>query len=360
MKAIVNCNLNIRTGKPSVNAPNPGFYKKGYEIKIDDVTTGDNYDGNNIWYKLSNGSFVWSGEVERVKEMLFASPKKILLNNESNAYDWWHKEYKIAEIWDRYKIQGEGVKIAILDSGIDANHPYFNKKYISGYNFYDSSNIYEDNNGHGTQVASIICSNGPELIGVAPKACIYAAKIFNYGKVDVYNLIETIKKLPKDIDIVVLSQSFLKQDFNLNNLKYFDNRLFICSPGNDNNHFDEPIDRRPSSFKNTIAVSACGQNGEIYSRSTKSNFITLCGPGENLKTLNTFNHKQCVIDSGTSFSVPFVAGVLALMKSYCNHKSKNTTVFELIDIIKSTLDKTNKPLLFGDGIINPLKAFSEL
>ena len=52
---------------------NPGYYLPGEEISIVEKVIGDKYKGNNIWYKLENGSYVWSGGVNEIGEMEFIS-----------------------------------------------------------------------------------------------------------------------------------------------------------------------------------------------------------------------------------------------------------------------------------------------
>lgn len=64
MKGIVNMDLNERQLSPSVNAPISGYYKKGDVVSIEDMVPGDEYDGDDLWYKLSNGAYVWNGGVD--------------------------------------------------------------------------------------------------------------------------------------------------------------------------------------------------------------------------------------------------------------------------------------------------------
>ena len=65
---------------------------------------------------------------------------------------------------------GDGVKVAVVDTGIDATHPEFDGKTINGYDFASSSTGYaKDENGHGTHVASIIAgdNDGTGMQGIA-------------------------------------------------------------------------------------------------------------------------------------------------------------------------------------------------
>jgi len=64
---------------------------------------------------------------------------------------------------------GSGIVVSIIDTGIDLNHPDLEGQVIGGYDFVDNDEIPEDTNGHGTQDAGIIASNG-NLKGIAPNS----------------------------------------------------------------------------------------------------------------------------------------------------------------------------------------------
>lgn len=82
--------------------------------------------------------------------------------------------------------EGQGIKIGIIDTGIDYNHPDLlgfgpNGKVIGGYNFVDNDNKPIDITGHGTEVAGIIAADG-NLKGVAPKAKLFSYKVSSTGE----------------------------------------------------------------------------------------------------------------------------------------------------------------------------------
>ena len=83
-----------------------------------------------------------------------------------------------------YGYDGTGIKVAVVDSGIDSSHPEFDGKTIYGYDFASSSTGYDnDENGHGTHVASIIAGerDGSGMRGVAYDATLYSYKTDNDG-----------------------------------------------------------------------------------------------------------------------------------------------------------------------------------
>lgn len=118
-------------------------------------------------------------------------------------------------------IDGNGIKIAVIDTGVDFNHPDLfgwgpDGKVIGGYNFIQEGTPPLDTNGHGTQVAGVIAADG-QLIGVAPKAKILAYKVSENGETVSSDLI--IKAIDKAIedgaDIINISLGVNKTNANI-------------------------------------------------------------------------------------------------------------------------------------------------
>src|SRR5262249_1017150 len=80
-------------------------------------------------------------------------------------------------------LDGSGVKVAILDTGVDMNHPDLKQNITGGVNVRAGENQsdYQDDNGHGTHIAGIIAArlNKTGVIGAAPHIKIYAIKVFD-------------------------------------------------------------------------------------------------------------------------------------------------------------------------------------
>jgi len=101
---------------------------------------------------------------------------------------------------------GSGIVVSIIDTGIDLNHPDLEGQIIGGYDFVDNDEIPEDANGHGTQVAGIIVSNG-NLKGIAPNSKILMYKVSEDGEsVPSHLIIKAIEKSIEDsADIINIS-----------------------------------------------------------------------------------------------------------------------------------------------------------
>ena len=139
-------------------------------------------------------------------------------------------------------IDGAGVKIAIIDTGVDYNHPDLfgwgpDGKVIGGYNFIQENELPLDKNGHGTQVAGVIAADG-EKLGVAPKAKILAYKVSEDGEgVSSELIIRAIQKAIEDeADIINISLGVNKTNSKIEhavNLALEKEIFVVTAAGND-------------------------------------------------------------------------------------------------------------------------------
>ncbi len=139
-------------------------------------------------------------------------------------------------------IDGEGVKIAVIDTGVDYNHPDLlgwgpDGKVVGGYNFIQEDEPPLDTNGHGTQVAGVIAADG-EKSGVAPKAKILAYKVSEDGEgVSSDLIIRAIQKAIEDeADIINISLGVNKTNTKIERAvnEALDKEIFVVTAaGND-------------------------------------------------------------------------------------------------------------------------------
>ncbi len=139
-------------------------------------------------------------------------------------------------------IDGTGIKIAIIDTGVDFEHPDLfgwgpDGKVVGGYNFIQEGQPPMDNNGHGTQVAGVIAADG-QAKGVAPKAKILAYKVSEDGEgVSSELIIRAIEKaIEEEADIINISLGVNKTNSKIeravNNV--LDREIFVVTAaGND-------------------------------------------------------------------------------------------------------------------------------
>jgi len=172
-KGIAICNLNVHKGEPSTQAPVVSQLVSGDEIQIHDVVAGktasDQIQGSSAWYKLPDNQYVWSGGVSvNLKNDILQ--KKLVLDNDPLS-STVISEVKILEriISQRDLLQfgnGEGISIAVLDTGINVQHPSLRHAIVHPALSYINNNGIKKNN-HGTLVAGIICGKDDVITGIS-------------------------------------------------------------------------------------------------------------------------------------------------------------------------------------------------
>ncbi|MEP1782931.1 S8 family serine peptidase [Reichenbachiella sp.] len=194
MKARVKVNLNERTQKPSVNAPNPSYFRVNEEIEIVEIVNGDTIDNNKVWYKLKNGSYVWSGGVEGLVTIKDTNNT----NSDLISFDDFMKGFSG---------DGSDIGIAYLDSGVNETHPFL-KDRIKHYDSFLANKSKVGFTSHGNRIAGILASDDPAVKrNKSDLYCFRVAdsndKVYNTGVVNTLNEIDL--NLSSKIDIVNMS-----------------------------------------------------------------------------------------------------------------------------------------------------------
>ena len=116
-----------------------------------------------------------------------------------------------AEFPKQLGFTGDGIRIGVIDTGINLEHPdFFNSdqisRFLKGYDFVENDSIPQDTNGHGTQVTGIIAADG-QLIGIAPKVEIFSYRVSSDGEsVPSDLIIKAINRAIEDrVDIINIS-----------------------------------------------------------------------------------------------------------------------------------------------------------
>ncbi len=233
----------------------------------------------------------------------------------------WGVDRIDAEIVHAYDNKGTGVKVAIIDTGIDYTHPDLDANYQGGYDFVNKDNDPIDDNGHGTHCAGIVAAedNTIGVVGVAPEANLFAVKVLDAtGSGYVSDVVAGIEwAIGNETQVISMS---LGSDAGTDTLHaacdaaYYDNGIVVvAAAGNDylrrgRAEFDT-VDY-PARYNSVIAVGATDSNDEKASFSSTGPDVEVAAPGVNI--LSTYPGGYAYM-SGTSMACPHVAGTAALV-----------------------------------------------
>ena len=209
--------------------------------------------------------------------------------------------------------KGAAVKVAVLDTGIDLEHPDLS---VAGWvNFAGGGKDADDKNGHGTHVAGTIAAldNTIGVIGVAPDVSLYAVKVLGNGGFGDYSDVIAGLQWAVDNGMQVTNNSYgstgdpgqtVKDAFDA---AYAAGIINIAAAGNE--YGDDVI--YPARYESVVAVSATTINDTLASFSSVGPEVELAAPGQDI--YSTYKDGDYATLSGTSMASPHVAGTAALV-----------------------------------------------
>ena len=260
---------------------------------------------------------------------------------------------------------GKGVKIGVLDTGIDYKHPELAPNYMGGIDFINDDDDPMDDNGHGTHVAGILAAarNGKGVVGVAPDAELYAVKVSdNNGKGSFSGLAEGINwAIENHMDIVTMSITGEGGSMALAkavSTAYDDGLILVAAVGNGKG---EGV-LYPAAYKEVIGVGSVNEDNKLSSFSLTGSEVEIVAPGSVIKS--TWPGGEYRLSSGTSMATPFVTGAIALLLgsnerdwSYTgavngDGKWTNDEVRQLLESTAKDLGDKGKDNSFGYGLLD--------
>ena len=219
------------------------------------------------------------------------------------------------DVWPQS--DGTGVRVCVVDTGIDADHEDFNTGILTGYSGNLNGGLPWDQDGdsHGTHCSGTIAAldNTIGVYGVAPGAAIHTVRVFNNNANWVWqsNVDVAVQKCV-DAGSRVVSMSLGSSQFINAEANYFDalkstGVIAIAAAGNSGNSVKE----YPASYEGVVSVAAVNSNGQRAGFSQYNDMVDIAAPGVNVRSTTPNNNYASY--SGTSMATPHVAGVAALL-----------------------------------------------
>ena len=278
-------------------------------------------------------------------------------------------------------VTGIGIKIAIIDTGIDYTHSALGAcigsecKVLGGYDFVNNDDDPMDDNGHGTHVAGIAAANSENIKGVAPEALLYAYKAMGADgsgwETDIIAAIEAAvdpdgnPSTNDAVDIINLSLggidngSSLMDDAAKSAVEI--GVAVVVAAGNDGISPNFSIDRNSlANEPSVITVGATTKQDTIAYFSSIGNAETtthlkpeISAPGYNI--LSTELNNSLVEKSGTSMAAPHVAGAAALILQ--THPEASPELLKRM-LMAGAIDLGESPIRQGVGRIDVEKSLN--
>ncbi|AIQ60254.1 S8 family peptidase [Paenibacillus borealis] len=269
-----------------------------------------------------------------------------------STYQWNLPAIETELGWNLSKGSKE-VVVAVVDTGVQADHPDLQGQLLAGYNAITNGSTPDDDVGHGTHVAGIIgalTNNEEGVAGISWYNKILPVKALdNSGAGTTYSVAEgIIWAADNGAKVINLSLgNYADSQFLHDAIKYAYDRdvVIVSASGNDNT--ERP--GYPAAYEEVIAVAATNSTGERASFSNYGDYIDVAAPGESIAS--TYPDNQYAALSGTSMASPHVAALAGLVRSL-NPELTNKEVTELLTSNAVDLGDAGHDKYYGWGQVD--------
>jgi len=295
----------------------------GFRNFKDDKSVGD--QGGEIKYSYGYIRAIAASVPPQAIDALQRNPNVAYVETDFKVYalqqpiPWGIAKIRAPEVWVTGN-KGTGIKVAIVDTGIDTTH--LDLKVVGGATFVAGTSSYNDDNGHGTHCAGIVAAldNDIGVVGVAPEAALYAVKVLDRsGSGYLSDVIAGIEWCIKNgMQVVSMSFGSTSDSTSLHaecDKAYSANIVLMAAAGNSGPGANTI--GYPAKYSSVIAVGATDSSDVVASWSSRGPELSVTAPGVNV--YSTYKGGTYATLSGTSMACPHVAGTVALILAKAAH-----------------------------------------
>ena len=301
-----------------------------------------------------------------VSTLVFANPASA---DAIRDRQYWLSDYGFTQAWKITK--GAGVKVAVIDTGIDVSHPDLLGSVIRGVDISTPSALVEktpvqDFGYHGTMVASLLAGRGHGknlgLIGVAPESqLISVAMRFDLQPQNTDEQVAAGIHYAVDAGAKVINLSLTRNSKDWPALwdeafQYaFDNDVVVVAAAGNRASGTDQVGA-PATIPGVLVVAGVDKNANISNQaSTDGLTIGVSAPATDL--VSAYPGGDYKIWSGTSGAAPIVSGLVALIRSKYPQLDANNVINRVISTATKMTDETYSTQ-YGYGLIDPQKALT--
>lgn len=241
-----------------------------------------------------------------------AAAQDAALARSSRAVPWGVARVDAPAAWSSG--QGAGIKVAVIDTGIDCTHPDLQCDFSAGTNIVEPGADPMDDNEHGTHVSGTIAGRGAGggVYGVAPQAVLIPIKVLNaQGEGSLSDIIAGIDWAVKaGVDVINMSLGGAAQSPALKRAvegALAHGVVVVCAAGNSGPASDTV--GYPAGYPGVIAVAASDRDDNVADFSSRGPQVAFVAPGVDITSTVPGGYAKL---SGTSMASPHVAGLAAL------------------------------------------------
>jgi thermitase len=279
----------------------------------------------------------------------------------SYSLQWGFEQISARQAWDVTTGDGE-VLVAVLDSGVDLDHPDLAGNLVAGYDFVDEDDTPEDTIGHGSHIAGVIGAVTDNQLGVAGlnwQVQVMPLRVINslgngYTTVEIPAIVRASQAGARVVNMSYSSAQFSAAERDA--IAAAPDTLFVAAAGNDGTDNDR-FPQYPCAYDlpNILCVTASARNDVRPDwANTGPSSVDLAAPGAGI--WSTFSDSRWAYDSGTSMATAFVSGTAALLLA----RERDARPEDLASAILGTVDLADafKGVTLTGGRLNAAAAMS--
>lgn len=255
--------------------------------------------------------------------MIMVGAPPAALAEDQQSKQWYLDAMRVEEIWK--STTGEGIKIALIDSGVNASIPSLKGQVLKGLDGTETDGTTDDYDGHGTTLAELIVGTGAGggLKGLAPGAKIIPMRTADkeFEEKHKSNSLDNVNAIraAADGDAKIINMSFSGEFLSYQEkeaVKYAHEKgkLLFAGVGNSGDKANKP--EYPANYPEVVGVAASDRDGNVAKYSQHGDFVDIAAPGNDIPGWcdETFT-KYCDGDGGTSAATALASASAALIWS---------------------------------------------
>ncbi|MET0930370.1 MAG: S8 family serine peptidase [Aeromicrobium sp.] len=303
-----------------------------------------------------------------------AARKAKRANDTYRDTQWALNRLKAETVWK--KSAGQGVVVAVLDTGVRPDHPDLPGRVLKGWDFISSDNRATDGNGHGTHVAGIIAArsdNRRGIAGLANRARILPVRVLDSaGNGNTATVARGITyAVRKGADVINLSLAGDEPDGQMEAaIAYAIRKGVVVVAAAGNSGCGQPKSYSPAypaAYPGVIGVGAIDRNARVAGYSNCGSYIDVVAPGSSIVSTTTYRPQYqlgceyglsyCRL-SGTSMATPYAAAAAAILISRSKHRMSGGKVKAIMLAKADDIGARGRDVNAGYGVINPKRMLS--